>query len=258
MKRLLSIKKLYAIFLLTGITMPGISFASLIVNGSFENFSGYTALSTQPDRLFNNYSSSFNVPSWDFNIGYTSDIYRGATASSAVSNYYQASDGDYFAGSFSREASVVNGVHEGVAQTFNVNPNTTYELSFDMAPGGIYYVDYGLGWIEYPVNGPAGWEVTLSGALASSVNNLFNTTLTNFNSANTTNPINWESKSLLFTSDNNGGAVTLSFVSFADDAQVFLDNVSVNEASVVPIPAAVWLFSSGLIGLITVSRCKYT
>ena len=35
-----------------------------------------------------------------------------------------------------------------------------------------------------------------------------------------------------------------------------VDDLSLNEASVVPIPAAVWLFGSGLIGLVGVARRK--
>jgi hypothetical protein len=255
MKKSLSTNTLYVICLLLGISTPGISSANLIVNGSFESFSGTTILSTQPDRLFNNNSGSFNVPGWNFDIGFTSDIYRGMSAPGAISNHYQASDGNFFAGSFSRKESVTNGVHEGVAQTFNVNPNTTYELSFDLAPGGIFYETF---WLEYPTVGPAGWDVSVTGATTSNVTQIFNTNINNFNSSITTNPISWETASLLFTSDNTGGLVTLEFVSFADDAQVFLDNVSVTEASVVPIPAAVWLFGSGLLGLIAFSRRNQT
>lgn len=255
MKKTLSINTLYVVCLITSIAMPGFSSANLIVNGSFESFSGTTILSTQPDRLFNNNSGSFNVPGWNFDVGFTSDIYRGMSAPGAISNHYQASDGNYFAGSYSREASVVNGIHEGVAQTFSVNPNTTYELSFDLAPGGIFYETY---WLEYPTVGPAGWDVSISGALTSNISQSFSTNIGNFNPSITTNPINWESGTLIFTSDNAGGTVDLKFVSFADNAQVFLDNVIVIETSAVPIPAAIWLFGSGLIGLLTVSGCSRT
>jgi hypothetical protein len=38
------------------------------------------------------------------------------------------------------------------------------------------------------------------------------------------------------------------------DAAIFYDNIGFDEAAVVPVPAAVWLFGSGLIGLVGVAR----
>lgn len=43
------------------------------------------------------------------------------------------------------------------------------------------------------------------------------------------------------------------FSSFADDYLFNIDDITV---SAIPVPAAVWLFASGLVGLIGVSRCK--
>lgn len=40
------------------------------------------------------------------------------------------------------------------------------------------------------------------------------------------------------------------------DASVWFDNVSIGAPSAVPVPAAVWLFSSGLLGLVGIARRK--
>jgi hypothetical protein len=51
--------------------------------------------------------------------------------------------------------------------------------------------------------------------------------------------------------------IALEFQTSADSsAQFGYDNIVVNAASVVPVPAAVWLFGSGLLGLIGFARRK--
>ena len=62
----------------------------------------------------------------------------------------------------------------------------------------------------------------------------------------------------LITGPDVSGGVTVEFTAICGaDAGCFsnlaIDNVSVN-ANVVPVPAAVWLFGSGLIGLIGIAR----
>src|SRR4249920_977892 len=84
---------------------------NLLVNGSFETWSGGFTPSNQPDRIFND--GSLSVSGWNFAIGLSSDLYRDLNASGAQSAYYDAADGDYLAGSGSFDA-----LHEGISQTF--------------------------------------------------------------------------------------------------------------------------------------------
>jgi hypothetical protein len=198
---------------------------NLLANGSFETWSGGYTPSNQPDRIFND--ATLSVPGWNFAIGLSSDIYRDLNASGAQSAYYDAPDGDYLAGSGSFDPT-----HEGISQIFMVAPNTQYQLTFEMAPGGI---NYSGSWIEY-ANVGSSWHVSLTGALASAVSNTFNANLADFGTSAATNPLRWTTKSLLFTSDAAGGNVTLSFIAFGDLTHIFIDNVVVTAYQ--PVPAA--------------------
>ena len=63
--------------------------------------------------------------------------------------------------------------------------------------------------------------------------------------------------SLLIDSGMVGETLQIGFTSTAtnfDASGVFYDNINVGAASVVPVPAAVWLFGSGLLGLVGVAR----
>ena len=53
------------------------------------------------------------------------------------------------------------------------------------------------------------------------------------------------------------GTHTLNFEGIANtdgNGTSYFDAISINEASIVPVPAAVWLFGSGLIGLIAMAK----
>lgn len=203
--------------------------ANLLVNGSFESWSGGYTPSNQPDRIFNDLTLS--VPGWNFAIGLSSDLYRDKNASGAQSAYYDAADGDYLAASGSFDT-----LHEGISQTFAVAPNTLYQLTFQMAPGGL---NYSGTWIEHALIGSS-WHVDLTGALPLPINAVFNTVLTDFSSSATTNPLAWTTKSLQFTSDAAGGNVTLLFTAYGDYTHVFLDNVIVSPYDIVPTKSQTW------------------
>jgi hypothetical protein len=190
--------------------------ANLLVNPSFESWSGGYTPSNQPDRIFND--GSLSVPGWNFAIGLSSDVYRDLAASGAQSAYYDAADGDYLAGSGSFDPT-----HEGISQTFVVSPSTGYVLTFQMAPGGL---NYSGSWIENATVGSS-WRVEIFGAVAVAIDQSFNTNLADFNASGTTNPLNWSPKLLTFTSDAAGGNVTLRFTAYGDQTHVFIDNVVV-------------------------------
>jgi len=60
-----------------------------------------------------------------------------------------------------------------------------------------------------------------------------------------------------FTFDAAPGKYFVSFFGFADTSAPQLGQYGI-EISQIPIPAAVWLFASGLLGLITISRREKT
>jgi hypothetical protein len=73
-------------------------------------------------------------------------------------------------------------------------------------------------------------------------------------------PIVWLADSITFTA--TGSIQTLRLEAFTDDASgiayMGIDGLQLADASAVPIPAAAWLFGSGLLGLIGISRHKKT
>jgi hypothetical protein len=216
--------------LLVGVLPAGPARATnLLINGSFETWSGGYTPSNQPDRIFND--GTLAVPGWNFAIGLSSDLYRDLNASGAQSAYYDAADGSYLAGSGSFDP-----LHEGVTQSFTVPPNTKYALTFQMAPGGL---NYSGSWIENAQVGSA-WRVQITGAVAVAVDQSFNTNLADFNASGTTNPLRWTPQMLTFTSDAVGGSVTLLFTAYGDQTHVYLDNVVVAPYEPTPVRTGSW------------------
>ncbi len=204
--------------LATLLAAPASASSNMLVNGSFESWSGGYYPSNQPDRRFND--GSLVVPGWNFNIGLSSDVYRDKNATGAQSNYYDAAAGDWLAGCGSFFT-----LHEGVSQTFNVVSNTWHRVTFRMAPGGI---NYSGSWIENATLGSS-WLVDVTGAVLVPVSQSFNTNLADFSTSATTNPLAWTPQTLFFKSDAAGGAVTLLFTAYGDMTHVFLDDVVVTE-----------------------------
>jgi hypothetical protein len=210
-------RRLCPLLVASSLAAPALA-TNLLVNGSFETWSGGLYPSNQPDRRFND--GSLAVPGWNFAIGLSSDVYRDLNATGAQSNYYDAAAGDWFAGSGSFATT-----HEGVSQTFNVVANTWHKVTFKMAPGGI---NYSGSWIENATVGSS-WLVDVTGAVFAPVSQSFNTNLANFNASGTTNPVLWTAQTLFFKSNAVGGSVTLQFTAYGDMTHVFLDDVAVEE-----------------------------
>jgi hypothetical protein len=209
--------------------------ANLLTNGSFEIWTGGQLVGNEPDRIFND--GSLVVAGWNFAIGLSSDIYRDLNAPGALSAYYDAADGNYLAG-----AGSFGTLHEGISQTFLVSPNTQYQVTFQMAPGGL---NYSGSWIENASVGSS-WMVDITGAVPSPINNSYNNNLANFNASGTTNPLVWTPQSLIFTSDAVGGSVTLQFTAYGDMTHDFLDNVTVIPVEV-PEPSTLVLAGLGFV-----------
>ncbi len=216
-------------FLVGVIPASRVEAVNLLVNGSFETWSGGFTPGNQPDRIFND--GSLSVPGWNFAIGLSSDLYRDLNASGAQSAYYDAADGDYLAGSGSFDT-----LHEGISQTFAVAPGTQYAVTFRMAPGGL---NYSGSWIENASVGSS-WRVQVTGAVVVAVDQTFNTNLADFNASGTMNPLRWTPQSLTFTSNAAGGNVTLLFTAYGDMTHVFLDNVVVTPDQPTPTQAGSW------------------
>ena len=194
---------------------------NLLVNGSFETYSGGSYSPNDTPDWFHNTWNTLVVPGWDFQVGLSSDIHRDLNAPNAQSSYYDAYDGDFLASSGANSY-----VNEGISQIFSVAPDTTYELSFMMAPGGI---NYGGSWIEYAITNSS-WQVEITGALCSPVDTSFSTDSNDFGLTATTNPLEWTKQTLQFTSDSTGGSVTLLFRAHCNSTfpgKTFLDDVSV-------------------------------
>ncbi len=151
-------------------------------------------------------------------------------------------------------------VSSGTVDT--IGPNSP----FDFIPGNGMYIDLdgstgNAGVLSKVFNFTAGTKYTVSFDLAGNrrnagndvVNVNFGTTATTYTLSSTDGFAN---HSLVFLPASSGN-YTLSFGDVGhDNMGALLDNVVVN--SVVPVPAAIWLFGSGLAGLIAAKRKKNT
>jgi len=122
-----------------------------------------------------------------------------------------------------------------ISQSFSTTPNTAYRLSFDMAgnPEG------GSG-----VSKIKNMLVTVGGNNGAFETFSFDTT------GKTTTSMGWANHSFVFTALS--GQTTLTFMSLEPSAYgPAIDNVNV---ATVPIPPAVWLLGTGLVGLVAIRR----
>jgi hypothetical protein len=137
---------------------------------------------------------------------------------------------------------------------------------FDFLPGNGRYIDldgstFDAGVLSKVFSLTAGTKYTVSFDLAGNRRGAGDDVVNvNFGTTGTTYTLNstdgFANHSLVFLPASSGN-YTLSFGDTGFDNQgALLDNVVVN--SVVPVPAAIWLFGSGLAGLIAAKRKKNT
>ena len=121
----------------------------------------------------------------------------------------------------------------GVSQTFSTVAGTQYEVTFDMA--GNY------------ANSPV---IKPMGVSADGQSGVFNFDVTGRSALN----MGWTPMSWLFVADDTSATIEFQSLTTPAGWGPALDNVSVMSVNAVPIPAAVWLFGTALIGFICMSR----
>ncbi len=113
-----------------------------------------------------------------------------------------------------------------ISQTFDTIANRDYEVIFDVAG-------------SYQVATPQSMRVTVAGVTKDYTVN-----------ASESSILSW-TKNQSFGFKSTGESTTIMFAATSGDDGPALDNVRVNY---IPIPAEMWLFGSGIIGLVVVRR----
>ena len=121
----------------------------------------------------------------------------------------------------------------GVSQTFSTVVGTQYEVTFDMA--GNY------------ANSPAIKPMSVS---ADGQSQDFTFDVTGRSALN----MGWTPMSWLFVADDTSATLEFQSLTTFSGWGPALDNVSVMSVNPVPVPAAVWLFGTGMLGLIGFSK----
>ena len=193
--------------------------ANLLTNGSFESASinpGASFIAVLPGQT--------SITGWDVVV---EDVHYMGT-------FWEASDGIR-----SIDLDGVIGSSGGLSQTFDTVAGTQYNVTFDMA-------------------GNYGRDPTVK-PMRVSADGLFQDFTFDTTGRSALN-MGWTSMSWLFTADDT--SATLQFLSLTETLGLTegwgaaLDNVSVLAANPVPIPAAIWLFGTALIGLLGFGRRK--
>ena len=206
-------------FLVLAILSISSASANLLTNGSFENASinpGAGFIEVLPGQT--------SITGWDV---VTEDVHYMGT-------FWEASDGIR-----SIDLDGVIGSSGGVSQTFSTVAGTQYEVTFDMAG------NYG----NFPIIKPM--SVSADGQSGD-----FTFDITGRSALD----MGWTPMSWLFVADDT--SATLQFQSLTETLGLTegwgaaLDNVSVLAVNPVPVPAAIWLFGTGLIGLVGFSKRK--
>lgn len=208
------------LFIAAGIAVAGITHASPFRNGSFEDGPrpglGRDASSRQSGFVVTLSTGDTDLAGWVVTAG-DIDYMDGA--------FWQASDGDY--------SLDLSGTQAGsIAQTFDTQPGTSYEVIFALAgnpDGGVPAVKV------LRVLATGGVAVDYSFAPQ----------------GHSTSAMGWVDQTYTFTA--TGASTTLSFTSLANaNSGPALDNVRVRGqvvvAAAIPVPAAAWWALLALIG----------
>jgi choice-of-anchor C domain-containing protein len=182
-------------------------------------------------------NGSFEISSINPGAGYL-PVYPGETS---IVGWDVVSEDVHYMGTFWEASDGIRSIDldglvgsaGGVSQTFSTVAGTQYKVTFDMA--GNY------------ANLPTLKPMSVS---ADGQSQEFTFDVTGRSALN----MGWTPMSWLFVADDS--SATLQFLSLTTTIQGWgpaLDNVSVNP---VPVPPAVWLFGSGVLGMIGIARRK--
>ena len=186
------------------------------INGGFEtgNFDGWTQFATGPNQT----------------------VESGAPGNTSSEGLYHA----HINNTVLASNSLIKNANLGIG---TVVPDSAYTVSFDargsFGPGGVAFAEF---FSELSGGGTSKAEILGGVPLGL---NADPTVWTSFVFSGTTGPDVSGGVTLQLGATTGGGDG-----SFAD---VFYDNIVIDVAAV-PVPAAVWLFGSGLIGLVGVAR----
>jgi len=214
--------------ILSLLLLVGVAGANLLTNGSFEN---PTVPDGYSDWAVYNYLDGTNKHDWYRLSGQGIEIQRGAVVTAHDGYQYVELDSDKkhhigtptFGGSESTNSSM--------GQDVTLDPGR-YELSFWYCPrpgnGDGNGIEYGL------------WNDDFSGTYSWTVDD--------------SNITDWTQITGTFNITDPGN-YTIAFAAIGDPNTLggFIDDVELNP---VPIPGAVWLLGSGLLGLIGIRRRK--
>ncbi len=205
------------------ITFSTNSFANLVVNGSFEN--GNFVQNTGSPGTMSVDVGSTAITGWTV-VGNDEIAWINLNNPAGFQwGDLEPSDGDWFLDLTEFPTGAPFG---GVAQDIITVVGENYALSFDLGSS----TDWG--------NVPS--AITVNAGSASQT----------FTSAQPTGTNEWTTYSLTFAALSP--VTTISFIGSSGRQYIGLDNVSVLGASAVPVPAAIWLFGTALLGFIGFGR----
>jgi len=203
----------------------GSAHAVTVLNGSMNvagavNVQSFNAI--QPDE-------------WqDLSVGSSTDIFD-ATTNFNQFTWLPSSDGGTFVHGLGPISTIPG---EGIKQEISgLTIGTTYQLNFEQS----------ISWSSNPGQGAGGnWEVVFG---SETMQSMF------MSNPGSGVAFGWQDQSMSFTATAETQFLSFQVVphTFGDRLSIGLDGVSI---SIIPIPAAIWLFGSGLIGLIGIARRK--
>jgi hypothetical protein len=217
-------KTLHLCLILLALAWGTSAHANMVYNGDFEITDGTTSTAGTTGPLSGLTQGQWGVypsiPGWLSNVGTGIEVQYGAVAP-GNNHYVELDSHPPFSGSSS-------GTNSNMFQTITgLITGQQYVLQFD------YWSRTG----------------TDSSLIQVTLDKIFNTDTSGYNN------MAWTTISKTFTWTGTGGQGILTFLALGDPDQLggFIDNVSLTAAPV-PVPAAVWMLGTALVGLVGVRR----
>ena len=242
-----------------------LSLASAVTAGTSGLIVTSASLSGQTDGIGALSTGTYANPSNTYGIGPGIVLSTGNVSNYADGpNTSDSTATDYDSSATTAQEALLDPITGGTFNHFDV---TQLDLTFDSSTGKVFFLGV-FGTEEYPelIGSPSidafglylnGVNIAQSGGIPINVNHPAMAALAGTELDGVLAPGN--NPVLLFSGPANPTGNTLSFI-IADtsdgifDATVYISSLS--DVNPVPVPAAVWLFGSGLLGLIGVARRK--